>query len=141
MLNKWCGIGRLVRDVEMKTTTNGTEVANFTLAINRDYTPQGQEQQADFIPIIVFGKRAEFCSKYFAKGQLVAVCGRIQTRSWEDNDGKKRYATEVIADECHFADSKKGGENGQAQSNYPLPNNASAPEGFSAAIADKDLPF
>ena len=138
MLNKWCGLGRLTRDVEMKTTTGGTEVANFTLAVNRDYTPQGQEQQADFINIVVFGKRAEFVSKYFAKGQLVAVCGRIQTRSWDGEDGKKRYATEVIAEECHFAESKKGG--GQAQDNTYQPT--TAPAGLNAVdIKEDDLPF
>ena len=106
-MNKAILMGRLTRDPEVRYSQNNLPVCNYTLAINRRFTRQEEERQADFIPIVTFGKTAEFCEKYFRKGQQVAVVGRIQTRTWDDNDGKKRYFTEVIAEECFFADSKR----------------------------------
>lgn len=106
-LNKTQLIGRLTKEVEVKNTAGGTAVANFTLAVNRRFKQENQPT-ADFIPVVIWGKSAEFAQKYFTKGQQVYVVGRIQTRNWEDNDGKKHYATEVIAEELGFADSKKG---------------------------------
>lgn len=106
MLNKSILIGRLTRDVEVKYTQNNKAVASFTLAVNRKYSKEG-EQQADFIPIVTWGKSAEFASKYFKKGMQVSVVGRIETRSWDDQNGQKRYATEVIAEELGFAESRK----------------------------------
>lgn len=84
-------------------------VSNFTLAVNRRFVKEGEERQADFINIVSFGKTAEFVSKYFKKGQQVAVIGRIQTRTWDDEQGQKRYVTEVVAEEVYFADSKREG--------------------------------
>jgi single-strand DNA-binding protein len=100
-------MGRLTKDPELRFTSgNNTAVCSFTLAVDRRFKKEG-EQKADFISIVAWTKLAEFCGKYFQKGRMVAVVGRLQTRTWEDNVGKKRYVTEVIADEAYFADSKK----------------------------------
>ena len=100
-------MGRLTKDVEVRyTQTNNTMVASFPLAVNRRFAKEG-EQQADFINIVAWSKTAEFVSKYFKKGQQVVVVGRLQIRSWEDEQGQKRYITEVVAEEAHFADSKR----------------------------------
>lgn len=106
-MNKVELLGRLTKDPEIRyTQTNNTMVASFTLAVNRRFAKEG-EQQADFINCVAWSKTADFVNKYFKKGQQVAVVGRIQTRNWEDDNGQKRYATEVIAEEVYFADSKK----------------------------------
>jgi len=105
-MNKAILMGRLTRDPEVRYSQNNLPVTNFTLAVNRRFPRQGEERQADFIPIVSFGKTAEFCEKYFRKGQQVLVVGRIQVRTWDDNEGKRRYITEVICEEAHFADSK-----------------------------------
>ena len=107
-MNKVILMGRLTRDPEVRyTQTNNTLVANFTLAVNRRFVREGDTQTADFINIVAWGKTGEFCSKYFKKGQQVAVVGRLQVRSWEDQSGQKRYTTEVVAEEAYFADSKR----------------------------------
>ena len=101
-------MGRLTRDVDVRyTQTNNTMVANFSLAVNRRFVKEGEERQADFINITAWGKTAEFVSKYFKKGQQVSVIGRIQTRTWDDDQGQKHYVTEVVAEEVYFADSKR----------------------------------
>ena len=104
-------MGRLTKDVEIRQTPNNLSVARFTIAVNRRFAKDGG-QQADFINCLAFNKTAEFANKYFRKGQQVAVVGRIQTRSWEDDSGNKRYATEVVIEEQHFADSKKDSNGG-----------------------------
>lgn len=129
-------MGRLTKDPEVRYTTgNNTLVCSFTLAVNRRFVKQGEERQADFIPIIVWSKLGEFCSKYFTKGSQVVVCGRIQTRTWDDNDNKRHYVTEVIADEAYFAESKRG-DSGEARSNATEQND----EMFTV-VNDDDLPF
>lgn len=146
-MNKVVLMGRLTRDPEIKyTSANNTAVCTFSLAVNRRFSKQGEERQADFINITTWSKTAEFCNNYFTKGQQVAVIGRLQTRSWEDEQGKRRYATDVVAEEAYFADSKKGQGNGgqpsggQAPSGYtkqpPAPR-----ESFTAVNDDDDLPF
>ena len=116
-MNKVTLMGRLTKDPETRyTQTNNTQVTNFTLAVNRKFVKEG-EQQADFINIVSWSKTAEFCSKYFKKGQQVAVIGRIQTRSYDNQEGKKVYVTEVIAEEVYFADSKKESSNLQEENN------------------------
>ena len=107
MLNKAILMGRLTKDPEVRYSQNSLAVCNYTLVVDRRYAKQGEEKQTDFLPIVTFGKTAEFCEKYFRKGQQVAVSGRIQTRSWDANDGTKRYMTEIIAEDCYFADSKR----------------------------------
>ena len=111
-MNKVCLIGRLTKDPEVRyTQTNNTLIASFNVAVNRRFVSEGEERQADFIPIVAWSKTGEFCSKYFKKGQQVGITGRIQTRNWEDEKGVKHYATEVIAEEVYFADSKKDSNN------------------------------
>lgn len=106
MLNKAVLMGRLTSDPELRHTQNNTPVTSFTLAVNRSFTKQGSEPTADFIDIVAWSSTAEFVSKYFRKGLLVAVAGRIQTRTYE-KDGQKRKAFEIVAEEVHFAESKK----------------------------------
>ena len=107
-MNKVILMGRLTRDPEVRyTQTSNTLVASFSLAVNRRFSREGDTQTADFINIVAWGKTGEFCSKYFKKGQQVAIVGRLQTRTWEDQQGQKRYVTEVIAEETYFADSKR----------------------------------
>lgn len=97
-MNKVILMGRLTKDPEIRYTQNNTPVCNFTLAVDRRFS---KEKQADFINCQAWQKTAEFISKYFQKGSMIAVVGRIQTRTWEDNEGKKRYITEVIVDEAY----------------------------------------
>lgn len=106
MLNKIILMGRLVRDPELRRTTNGTAVASFTLAVERDIAAQGTEKETDFIDIVAWRNTAEFVSKYFAKGRMAVVPGRLQIRPWKDKDGNNRKATEVVAESVYFGDSK-----------------------------------
>ena len=109
-MNKTILMGRLTKDPDTRyTQTTNTQVTSFTLVVNRRLAKEG-EQQADFINIVAWNKTAEFVSKYFKKGQQVGVIGRIQTRTWDDDQGQKHYVTEVIAEEVYFADSKKEGQ-------------------------------
>ena len=107
-MNKVILMGRLTREVETRyTQTSNTMVASFSIAVNRRFVKEGEDRQADFFNIVAWSKLGEFCSKYFKKGQQVGIIGRLQTRSWEDDNGQKHYATEVVAEEAYFADSKK----------------------------------
>ena len=127
MLNKVMLLGRLTKDPEVKYTANtNTLNCSFGLAVGRKFVKEGQ-QDADFFNIVAWGKTGEFCSKYFVKGQQVCICGRLQTRKYDDKDGKKVYVTEVVAEEVHFADSKKDG--------------ALAPQDGFTTVADTQLPF
>lgn len=136
MLNKVALIGRLTRDPEVRyTADNQTPIAKFTIAVDRIFKRDGQPT-ADFIPIVVFGKSAENCGKFIKKGRLVAVSGRIQTRSWDDQDGKKHYTTEIIADEVDFLDkgSDARGQEGEGSSGEDYGD-------FRPAEEEDDLPF
>ncbi len=99
--------GRATSDIELKYTTNNTPVASFTLAVDRNYTPQGQERQTDFIPCVAWRNTAEFISKWFSKGSLMLVKGELQVRKYEDSNGNKRQAYEIIIDTAEFCESKK----------------------------------
>lgn len=105
MLNKIVLMGRLTRDPELRRTSTGTAVTSFTLAVDRDFKGQNGEKETDFIDIVVWRKTAEFVSKYFSKGRMAVVEGRLQMRDWTDRDGGKRRVAEVIADNVYFADS------------------------------------
>ena len=107
MLNKIILMGRLTRDPELRRTQSGTAVASFTLAVDRDYKPQDGERETDFIDIVAWRGTGEFVSKYFSKGRMAVVEGRLQVRDWKDKDGAKRRSTEVIADNVYFGDSKR----------------------------------
>ena len=100
-------IGRICRDVEIRTTQNGTTVARFPVAVDRDYQSGGGERQTDFIDVVAFKNTASFLERNFRKGQMIAVSGRLQSRKWEDRDGNKRVAWEVVADSVHFCGDKK----------------------------------
>ena len=141
-MNKVILMGRLTRDPEVRyNQTNNTLVASFSLAVNRRFVRQGEERQADFINIVAWSKLGEFCSKYFKKGQQVGVIGRIQTRTWDDENGVKRYVTEVVAEEAYFADSKRDGvSDGASFENTFGTAAASANPEFTVA-SDDDLPF
>ena len=133
-MNHFVGIGRLVRDPEVRYTQSGKAIASFTLAIDRRRSGDGN-QQADFIQCVAWEKTAEVISQYCAKGKKIAVEGRIQTRSYDANDGTKRYVTEVVVNSMEFCDSKGGGTSPAASSEQQ--------EMFdgSRAVADSDIPF
>ena len=104
-------MGRLTRDPELRHTPNGIAVASFSLAVDRGFTPRdGGERQTDFIDIVAWRHNAEFVSKYFIKGQMAAVAGRLQIRDWTDKEGNKRKSAEVVAENIYFAESKKSKE-------------------------------
>ena len=103
MLNHWVGMGRLVADPEMRTTNSGTSVVSFTLAVERDFD---KEKKADFISCVAWKNTAEFISRYFRKGQMMAVAGSLQSRSWEDRDGNKRTSWEIKVNSAYFAEKK-----------------------------------
>lgn len=107
MLNEVILIGRLTRDPDVRMTQNGTTAANFALACERDYAPQGQDRETDFFDIVAFRNTADFVGQYFSKGQLVAVKGRLQQRDWTDKQGNKRRTTEILADRCYFAEKRQ----------------------------------
>ena len=120
MLNVAVIMGRLVADPELRHTPSDVAVTNFTLAVDRAYTKAGTERQTDFIEFVAWRSTAEFICKYFRKGQMMAVHGSIQTRSYTDKDGNKRKAFEVVADDVSFADSKRNDDGGNA-SPYSAP--------------------
>ncbi|MFU0799983.1 MAG: single-stranded DNA-binding protein [Xylanivirga thermophila] len=118
MLNKVVLIGRLTKDPEIKYLPSGVAVTTFMLAVNRNYTNQQGEREADFIPIVTWRGLAENCSKYLGKGRLVAVAGRIQTRTYDTPEGQRRYITEIVADEVQFLD-----RGNSSPSSFPGANN------------------
>lgn len=108
MLNHIVLMGRLTRDPELRRTGSGVAVASFTIAVDRDYSDkQSGEKETDFIDCVAWRQTGEFVSKYFSKGRMIVVSGRLQVRKWKNKDGENRYSTEVVADNCYFGDSKK----------------------------------
>jgi single-strand DNA-binding protein len=135
--NKVILIGNMCADPELKQTANGVAVCSFSIAVQRRFSKsQDNAQQTDFINIVAWRQTAEFVAKYFTKGRPILVCGSLQTRSWTDQNGQKRYATEVIVDEATFVDSKS--DNGQTQSGGYVPD---AQPNFEEVAQDDDLPF
>lgn len=116
MLNKTVLMGRLTATPELKQTQGGTSVCSFALAVARSYARAGEQPETDFIDIVAWGKTAEFVCKYFNKGQLIALSGRIQTRMWTDRNDNKRKAVEVVAEEVFFAEPKRDKGSGSGQS-------------------------
>ena len=108
MLNHITIMGRLTRDAELRRTGNGVAVASFTVAVDRDYSQDGQKE-TDFIDCVAWRGTGEFVSRYFAKGSMIVVSGRLQIRTWTDKDGNKRKAAEVVADEVYFGEGRKDG--------------------------------
>lgn len=105
-MNKVQLVGRFTKDPDVRYTESGTSMSKFTIAVDRRYKKENEEQTADFISCVSFGKTAEFVEKYFKKGQRIGLCGRIQTGSYTNNDGQKVYTTDVIAEEVEFVESK-----------------------------------
>ena len=140
MLNRVILIGRLTRDPELKYTPAGVAVCTFTLAVDRPFTNNG-EREADFIPVVTWRQLAETCANYLRKGRLTAVEGRMQVRNYENNEGKRVYVTEVIADNVRFLESNR--DNGQSSSSSRSNNNQDpfSDEGKPIDIPDSDLPF
>ena len=142
MLNRIILMGRLTRDPELRRTQSGTAVTSFSLAVDRDFKSQSGEKETDFIDIVAWRSTAEFVSKYFTKGRMAVVEGRLQIRDWTDKEGGKRRSAEVIADNIYFGDSKRDGDGGgystgYSQGGYPSGNYAApaAPSGFGAPPA------
>lgn len=120
MLNHITLMGRLTRDPELRRTNSGIPVASFTLACDRDFGTKGQEKETDFVDVVAWRNTAEFVSKYFAKGRMAVVSGRLQIRNWTDKDGSKRRSAEILADNVYFGDSKQdGGQKQQPAPAYP----------------------
>ena len=141
-MNKVLLIGRLTKDPELRYTQSGTAVASFTLAVNRRFSNQNGEREADFINCVAWQKSAEFVANYFRKGQQMALEGRLQVRTYDGNDGQRRWVTEVVAEQIEFVGSKN--ENGSGRQDYQN-NNASAGSslglGEEIVFDDNDLPF
>ena len=115
MLNHITIMGRLTRDPELRRTGSGTAVASFTVAVDRDFGGRdGGEKETDFIDCVAWRQTGEFVSKYFTKGRMIVVSGRLQIRSWNDKDGNKRRTAEVVADNCYFGDSKRDDQGGSS---------------------------
>ena len=125
MLNHITIMGRLVRDPELRRTGSGIAVASFTVAVDRDFGGRdGGEKETDFIDCVAWRQTGEFVSKYFAKGRMIVVSGRLQIRSWTDKDGNKRRTAEVVADNCYFGDSKRDNDGGNAYGGNTYGGNA-----------------
>jgi single-strand DNA-binding protein len=142
-MNKIILIGRLTRDPELRFTAgSGIAVSTFTLAVDRSFKNKDGQKEADFINIVVWNKLAEVVANNLGKGRLTAVSGRLQTRSYEGNDGQKKFITEVVADDVQFLDRKDGGgaPGGKFQ-NEGSPDFGSSDEDFSAIDGDDDIPF
>ncbi len=133
-MNKIILLGRLTKDIELRYTQNNKCVTNYSIAVNRRFKQEGQAD-VDFIKCVSWGKTAEFLSKYFCKGQRLALNGRLQVRKWEDETANTRYITEVVAEQVYFADSKKSSNNDTS-----ISNNNDYPE-ISQEEAEDELPF
>ncbi|WP_010298273.1 single-stranded DNA-binding protein [Clostridium senegalense] len=145
-MNKVVLIGRLTKDPELKFTPGaGTAVTTFTIAVNRKFKREGQPD-ADFIPVVVWGKQAESTANYMSKGKLISVAGRIETRSYEAKDGTRRYVTEVVADEVHFLEWGDKSSNGNTTSNSSYGNGGFQRDDYASSDitpmdSNEDIPF
>lgn len=132
MMNNVVLMGRITHDLELKSTANGVNVVSFTLAVERSFVKQGEQRQADFIDCVAWRNTADFITKYFRKGSMIAVAGKIQTRNYEDKNGNKRKAVEVVVDEASFCGEKN---------NNTAPSLSVAPPANDVDENDDDLPF
>ena len=142
-MNKVIVLGRLTKDPEIRATPTGHTVCNFSLAVNRNYT-RGEERPVDFFNIVTWNKTADFCKNYFSKGQQVCLVGRLQTRNWDDAEGKRHYATEIVADEVYFADKRRdsGSEYGSrpAATMPGMPAEPAEPAGLTGSSEPTEMP-
>ena len=144
-MNKIMLIGRLTKDPELRYTQSGTAVASFTLAVDRRFSNQNGERETDFINCVAWNKSAEFVANYFHKGKQMALEGRLQVRSYDGNDGQRRWVTEVVAEQIEFVGSKSDNAGGNNRQDYQNNNNASAGSnlglGEEIVFDDNDLHF
>lgn len=142
-MNRVVLIGRLTRDPELRYIAgSGTAVSTFTLAVDRNFKSKDGQKEADFINIVVWNKQAENVANYLTKGRLAAVTGRIQTRSYEGNDGQKRNVTEIVADEVQFLERKEGASApGPRFQSDDIPDFGTSDDGFSPIEGEDDIPF
>ena len=138
-------MGRLTKDPEIRYTQNNMPVANFSIAVSRRFTKENDTVKADFFNVIAWNKTGEFVSKYFKKGQQIAVVGRLQNRNWDDQNGQKHYATDVVAEEVYFADSKRSSDENNFNNTFGNDagsdaNNSNGNSDFEVSSGD-DLPF
>ena len=141
MLNSIIVMGRLTADPELRSTSSGLSVTSFTVAVDRGYARTGEERKTDFIPVVAWRQTADFVSKYFRKGSMIAVQGSLQSRSYEDKNENKRVAYEIIADQVSFCGSKAESGTGSYDSVSPSSYNNSSADDFSSVVEDDDLPF
>ncbi len=141
MLNCAIIMGRLTADPELRTTASGLSVTTFSVAVDRGYAKAGEERQTDFINVVAWRQTAEFVSKYFQKGSMIAVQGSIQTRSYEDKNGNKRTATEVVANNVSFCGSKAESGTTARVGGAPAAYQSAGSEDFSELAGEDDLPF
>ena len=138
MLNCAVIMGRLTADPELRTTNNGTSVTSFTVAVDRSFVRTGEERQTDFINVVAWRQSAEFVSRYFHKGSMIAVQGSIQTRNYEDKNGNRRTAVEIVADRVSFCGSKSESNTGTRYDNAPAPSFSSGSEESFSVLPDDD---
>ena len=139
MINNAVIMGRLTKDPELRTTASGVSVTSFCVAVDRSYVKPGEERQADFINVVAWRSTADFVTRYFSKGSMIAVQGSIQPRSYEDRDGNKRTAVEVVADSVSFCGGKNDSQTGGNGNYGEVNNNVSVP--FTELPSNDDLPF
>ena len=130
-LNKTILLGRITQDLELKQTPNGVSVLSFTVAVDRNFAKQGEEKQSDFISCVAWKERAEFISRYFGKGRMIAVEGQLRTRTYEDKNGSKHYVTEVYVDNASFTGEKK------AENQSMIGN----PDDYEDVLSENSVPF
>ena len=138
--NKVILMGRTTEQPELKQTQGGASVTSFSLAVDRRFN-KSEEKQCDFITIVAWKQTAEFICKYFGKGQAMLVCGSLQTRTWTDNGGNKRYATEVVADEVSFVGNKEAATEAKTEPYVPSAYSTQNSQNFEAIPSDEGLPF
>ena len=140
-LNKIFLQGRLTRDPELRRTGSGTAVTSFSLACDRDFKSQSGEKETDFIEVVAWKNTAEFVSKYFSKGRMAVVEGRLQIRDWTDKAGNKRTTAEVVADNVYFADSKRSESNDNQKENFNALSGRVSDDFVPASEEDGEIPF
>ena len=141
MLNRIVLMGRLVRDPELRRTQSNLAVTSFTLAVDRDFKSKSGEKETDFIDIVAWRSAAEFVSKYFTKGRMAVVDGRLQIRDWTDKAGNKRTTAEVVADNVYFADSKRSESNDNQKENFNALSGRMSDDFVPASEEDGEIPF
>ena len=141
MLNKIIIMGRLTRDPELRRTGSGTAVTSFSLACDRDFKSQSGDKETDFIDVVAWKNTAEFVSKYFTKGRMAVVEGRLQIRDWTDKAGNKRTTAEVVADNVYFADSKRSESNDNQKENFNALSGRLSDDFVPISEEDGEIPF